>query len=76
MMRLAEIEAQIGGMSELRDIVGGMSELRDIVGAMRSLAAMRVLWRSVRNRALKPSRVYRQVPIDDERLLPAVHPTR
>lgn len=32
MMRLAEIEAHIGGMSELRDIVG----------AMRSLAAMRV----------------------------------
>ena len=32
MMRLAEIQAHIGGMSELRDIVG----------AMRSLAAMRV----------------------------------
>lgn len=32
MMRLAEIEAHIGGMSELRDIIG----------AMRSLAAMRV----------------------------------
>ena len=32
MMWLAEIEAHIGGMSELRDIVG----------AMRSLAAMRV----------------------------------